>query len=82
LRNCSRNDRSTGRKQRMPSCLVTCPMRSRLRRGQDENALSTFLTLVGVMAVEEEVAQTSLVRKRRKDDAGKIALVVSEVRNV
>lgn len=65
----------------MPSYLVTCPVRSPLKRGQVGNVLSTFLTQVEVTAAEEKVVQTSLVRKRGKDDAGKMGLVASEVVN-
>jgi hypothetical protein len=59
----------------MPFCLVTCPVKSLLKRVQEENVLSTFLTRVGVMVVKWEVVQTSLVRKQGKDSAGKITVV-------
>jgi len=59
----------------MPFCLVKCPVKSLLKRVQEENVLSTFLTRVAVMLVMGEVVQTSLVRKQRKDNAGKMTLV-------
>ena len=72
MKNYCRNARSTVRKQRMPFCLVKCPVKSLLKRVQEENVLSTFLIQVAVMLVKEEVARTSLMRKQRKDNAGKM----------